>query len=234
MSPIAPSVWESYLASQTRCYRDSDKKSALKTRPFVTLSRQTGAGGITIGEKLAAYLKERDTDCPWMFFDRNLIAKVLEEHDLPQEFSKFMPEDKVSEVKDMMEELFGLHPSEWALVHKTSETILRLAQAGNVILVGRGANVITRKFLSSGVHVRLIGSLERRIKHVGEYYRLKRDQAIELIKKEDAGRRHYLKQNFDQDIDDPLLYDLVINTDSISYAAAARLIGDHVLRTKGE
>ncbi len=231
----SPSLWESYLASQCRIFEkakasDQPKKLA----PFVTISRQAGAGGITVGEKLVAYLQQHDKEalCPWTLFDRNLISQVLNEHNLAQEFAKFMPEDKVSEVKDMVEELFGLHPSEWTLVHKTSQTVLHLAQMGNAIIVGRGANVITRKFLSSGFHVRLIGSLPMRIRHIQDYYHLTRDEAAEFIKKEDGGRSRYLKQNFDQDINDPLLYNVMINTDFISYDDAAQMIADQVLRSR--
>ena len=225
-------VWESYVTSQCRCFEKAREDEQLKKlAPFITISRQAGAGGITVGEKLVTCLQKYDKEalCPWTLFDRNLIATVLGEHNLPQDFEKFMPEDKVSEVQDMIEELFGLHPSEWSLVHKTSQTILHLAQMGNTILVGRGANVITRKFLSTGFHVRLIGSLEMRIRHIQDYYRLKRDDAINLIKKEDGGRKRYLKQNFDKDINDPLLYDVIINTDFISYDDAAQIIGEEVL-----
>ena len=56
----------------------------------------------------------------------------------------------------------GLHPSSWTLVQQTNATILQLAQMGNVILVGRGATVITSK-LNNVFHVRLVGSLEKRI-----------------------------------------------------------------------
>ena len=226
-------VWESYVASQCHSFEKARESDQLKkAAPFVTISRQAGAGGITVGEKLVAYLQKHDegTLCPWTLFDRTLITTVLGEHNLPQDFAKFMPEDKVSEVQDMMEELFGLHPSEWTLVHKTSETILHLAQMGNVILVGRGANVITRKFLSTGFHVRLIGSREMRIRHIQDYYHLKRDDTVEFIKKEDGGRKRYLQQNFDKDINDPLLYDAVINTDFISYDDTAQMIGEQVLR----
>ena len=229
-------VWNSYVACQARYFEKARQTEEKNPTLFITISRQAGAGGITVGEKLVAYLEKHDQEvfCPWTLFDRNLISAVLNEHNLPQEFAKFMPEDKVSEVQDMMEELFGLHPSEWAFVHKTTQTILHLAQMGNVILVGRGASVITRKFLSTGFHVRLIGSLPMRIRHIQDYYHLKQDDAINLIKKEDGGRKRYLNQNFDKDINDPLLYDLIINTDFISYDDAAQIIGDHVLRLKKE
>ena len=51
-----------------------------------------------------------------------------------------------------------------------------------------------------------------------------------LIHREDRGRNRYLKKYFDTDIEDPLLYHLIINTDLIPYEEAARIIADAVLK----
>ena len=106
---------------------------------------------------------------------------------------------------------------------------MHLAQMGYVILVGRGGNVITGT-LPNAFHVRLVGSLEKRIGHAQEVRNLDRQAALEWVKKEDMGRRRYVKENYDKDIDDPLLYHLVLNTDLIHYNDAARLIGDEVIK----
>ncbi len=226
-------IFESYVACQIKSLENTGKQKAGVASPFVTISRQAGAGGITIGEKLVAYLWENDrgSGCPWAIFDKTLVNRVLEEHHLPEKISQYMPESKVSQVDDIMEELFNLHPSEWTLIHKTSETILKLAQMGNVILVGRGSNIVARS-LENGFHVRLIASPEKRIEHLQEYYKLDRKRALKFMEKEDKGRRDYVKEYFDKNIDDPLLYDLVINTDRISYDQAAKLIAREVLEIK--
>jgi cytidylate kinase len=77
--------------------------------------------------------------------------------------------------------------------------------------------------------VRLVGSLENRIARVEEVYEMGRTDAREFIKSQDAARRYYMKEYFDREIDDPLLYHMVINTDEISYENAVRLIGDAVI-----
>src|SRR5882724_6376584 len=91
-------------------------------RLAVTISRQTGSGALAVGEKLAAYLEARVPRdlLPWRVFDRNLVRKVLENHDLPQRFARFMPEDRVSEVADTIDELLGTHPSSSVLVRQTA------------------------------------------------------------------------------------------------------------------
>lgn len=193
---------------------------------FITISRQAGAGAISVGNKVTEFLnhdKKVDWPYPWTVFDKNLVYTVLDEHHLSEKFEKYMPEDKVSQISDVLDELLGLHPSSLALVHKTSETILHLAQVGNVVIVGRGASIITRK-LKGGFHVRLVGSLKKRAQRVMAHSKVDIKQAEELIAKWDKGRKKYIKEYFKKNDEDPLLYDLIINTDYISYDNAARFI----------
>ncbi len=198
-------------------------------RPAITISRLAGSGGLTIASQLAESLQARaPVDCHWTVFDRNLLERVLEEHHLPKRIAEYMPENHKPMLGDMLEELLGLHPSSWTLVQQTSETILRLAHLGFVILVGRGANIITRK-LNNVFHVRLVGSVEKRVHRIEQVYDLDRTRALNLVQEQDRGRRRYLHEHFGQDIDDPMLYHLVINTDRLSYDEATRLIADQVV-----
>jgi cytidylate kinase len=201
-----------------------------KVQPTIAISRQAGAGGIPIAEHLADYLQTRGpkTHRPWTVFDKNLVEQVLADHNLPREIARYMPEDRVSQISDMVEELLGLHPPSWTLLRQTTETILHLAELGNVILVGRAASVITAP-LQNVFHVRLVGSAEERIKLLQEFYQLNRKAALEFMRKEDRGRQRYVRRYFHRDIEDPLLYHVVINTDRVSYEEATRLIGDAVL-----
>jgi cytidylate kinase len=124
--------------------------------------------------------------------------------------------------------LLGVHPPFLDLVRQTAETILRLAALGNVILLGRGANVITSK-LDYVLHVRLVGSIEKRAEHIRKSRQLSREAALECIRLEDRGRKRYLKKYFHQDIEDPLLYHVTINTDLFGCEQTAEMIGNVVL-----
>ena len=64
----------------------------------ITISRQTGSGGHAIAEQLAERLRSQESPeaQPWAIFDRNLVEKVLEDHNLPARLARFMPEDRVS------------------------------------------------------------------------------------------------------------------------------------------
>ena len=110
------------------------------------------------------------------------------------------------------------------MVRRASETILHLAELGNAIIVGRGANIITAR-LPGMLHVRLVGSLEQRVAHVRQFDHLDRKDALKRIEWEDGGRRRYLKEHFGKDVDDPLLYHFVINTDRVALEDAAKTVG---------
>ncbi|MGC3959633.1 MAG: cytidylate kinase-like family protein [Verrucomicrobiota bacterium] len=189
----------------------------------ITISRQAGCGAAEVAKRLAHRLQRRSPAAPWTVFDRNLIEQVLKDHNLPTHFSKHLPEDRVFEIQDVIDELFGVHPPTWTIVEYTKETILRLAQLGHVILIGRGAHLITAS-MPGVFHVRLIASLADRLEHAQHSYEMTLNEAREFIAREDKGRARYLKKYFAVEADDPLNYSLTINTSRVSYDAAADLI----------
>ena len=202
-----------------------------KTLPAVTISREAGAGGLTVAELLADLLQQAAPrhGVAWTVFDKNLVEFVLEDLHLPTRLSSVLPESMVSGITDAIEELFGLHPASWTMVQKTSETILHLATLGGVILVGRGATIVTAG-LDNVFHVRLVGSPERRVERIMRRHELNRKAALSFIVREDKGRARYLKKHFGEEIDNPLLYHLTINTDRLDCPEAARLIAECVVK----
>jgi hypothetical protein len=217
-----------YINSQWKQADGSaDKGRDDRRNDVVTISRQAGAGAGVVAQALVALLQPQTPKgaSPWTIFDRDLVEKVLQDHDLPARLASFMPEDRRTEMADTLDGLFGLQPSSWTLVRKTADTILHLAEVGNVVIIGRGGNMITAK-LESAFHVRLVGSIERRIDHLVDHRHLSVEEATEYARVEDLGRRRYVKKYYSADIDDPLLYHLVINTDQVPYGQAARVIAE--------
>ena len=223
----------SFINCQPRDGGKSGTQAESGVRHAVTISRQAGCGALVVAQKLAEYLQSRSPKeaCPWTVFDRNLMDKVLEDHNLPTRLARLLPEDTISKIDDILAELFDVRPSVETIVRQTTETVLRLASLGNVILIGRGGNVITA-VLPHMLHVRLVASLEKRVEYSHrEYhkYNLTLDQARKFCLNEDRGRERYLKKYFNTDINDSLLYHMIINTGLVNYDDAAKLIGDAVL-----
>lgn len=190
--------------------------------PCITISRETGAGADRIGERLIEFFRQFEQE--FTLFDKNLIDKILEDNDLPHKLSAYFPEDKVPALQSTMNELFGIHPPLMKLLHKATKTILQLADLGNVILVGRAANVITAK-LPNCFHVRLVAPHETRVKNMEKYYGMGLKEAMDFIDREDKARRKYVESNYHKDIADPTLYHLVLNVHLLSLDEAAKLIG---------
>jgi cytidylate kinase len=104
---------------------------------------------------------------------------------------------------------------------------------GRVIMVGRGAEVITQ-LLPYVLHVRLVAPLSKRISHAQEFYGLSPNAATMKVSEEDNARRRYLRRYFDADVNNPLLYHLVINTGKTGLAGAAEIIAEATLRKHSE
>lgn len=224
----------------TSWFKQLDETTSMKNKPrehkpYVTISRQSGAFGTTISEMLVEYLsnRERRQDAVWAIFDKDIISKVIEENKFPEKFERYFNESAMPAIRDMMEDQLGVHPPHETLIRKMNETIYNMARVGYVIIIGRGANIITNK-IPKGVHVRLVCSFEKRLAHVQEYLGMSEKEAREYITKEDRSRQEYIKKYFHKDIDDVFLYDVVINLDTVPLEDVVRIIGEMVLKGKGK
>jgi hypothetical protein len=199
--------------------------------PAVTISSQTGAGAHEVAHCLAAILQKEMPGgrSAWTVFDRQLVEKVLEEHHLPKALAKYMPEERRSFIKDVMDELVGLRPPSGVIVPQIAETVLNLAEAGRVILVGRGAGFITAR-MPNVFHVRLVASLPRRIERVQQAENLSPREAARFIARSDRSSGGYAKAHFHVRVADELQYHLVLNTDRIPPLDAAELIASGAQR----
>ena len=219
-----------------RLYIESHKKKKeinyrkLPVRPCITISRETGTNAKLVSEKLIKILQERskENEPGWTIFDKNLIEKVLEDHNLPGTLRRLLHEDKVSFFSSMLNEMLSGLPGHWTLIHKTGETILQIASLGNVIIIGRGANIITQN-LSNALHVRLIAPLNERVKNFAEVHMLDYKKAKALVEEHDINRMKYIHSVFNKKIDDPSLYHLIVNTRGLTCLQTANIIGSAVV-----
>ena len=226
-------------ATIDRCFTFINSHTATPSHPAaeprirraVTISRQAGCGAVIVAEKLAKYLEQHSPQesATWTVFDRELMDKVLADHNLPKYLAQFLPEDRASQIEDTLADIFGVHPPTHTVVQQTAETLLQLAELGNAILIGRAGNIVTAK-LPNVLHVRLVAPLEDRIERICRDDHKSPVEARRFCLEEEQARARYLKTYFKTDISDALLYHLIINTSRVGCDNAARLIGDAVLR----
>lgn len=212
-----------YIEQHSKETSDQHKRKMIF--PCIAVSREPGAGANTVCQKLLDLLQSRtkEPEENWTYFNRLLIEKILEDNRLPKVVSEYLSEDKYSHFNDAVSELLGIRPSDWTILQKTTETVLQLARMGKVIIVGRGSVLITSKLINS-FQVRIISPYEKRIEHTMKKRSVNRLEAMKMLEKETESRKKYIKSHFHRDIDDPAIYNLVINTGKFSYDEAAEII----------
>lgn len=197
--------------------KDSPSELPPTGYPFITISREAGSGGHLVGNTMvAAFSKETDTDLfhGWHVFDREICEIVAMDPTLHSTFGELLSERHQSVAHDFIEELFTGQSRVRSQFKKTSEIIRMLATLGKVILVGRGAGFVTRG-LPSGIHMRLVAPLDKRVRAVSKKYNVSRADARRTILRQDSDRRKMVRTFFSRDIDDPLNYDIIWNTDTV-------------------
>lgn len=184
---------------------------------FVTISREAGAGATTLANLLA---KRLNSDRPaearrWRVFDGNLVEAMLRDRCYHDGLARYLPEDSFSEIDATVGELLGLHPNLWEMIQDTGQLIRRLAQEGHCILIGRGANFLTRE-IPGGLHVRLVGEPEDRARHMAIKLGITLQQARLRNQSADRARNRYTLKHFNRSVADPSGYDALFNTSQIS------------------
>jgi cytidylate kinase len=102
------------------------------------------------------------------------------------------------------------------------ETIEQTAAQGNVVIVAHAASHALPPG-PNALRVLVTASLATRANRVGEAEGLDDSGAARAVKESDAARRDYLKRFYGVD-ELPTHYDLVVNTDFLSFDQAAELV----------
>jgi cytidylate kinase len=101
--------------------------------------------------------------------------------------------------------------------------VLETARRERVVLMGRWSTLFLGG-VRHAVRVRVCAPAAIRVRRVMERYRIEEDEARRRIAAYDEAVRTRMRQTFDVDWTDPLLYDLVINTASVTVPSGARQV----------
>jgi len=104
-----------------------------------------------------------------------------------------------------------------------------LGQTGQVVIVGRASQVILANH-PQAVHLKIVAPFETRCQRVAQSLGVGAADARNLVEQHDRWRQSYLRNYYQQDWDNPLLYHLTINTGKLQPADAADLIARYVGR----
>jgi len=105
----------------------------------------------------------------------------------------------------------------------TTAVIKDLAQAGNVVINGRGSNIILRDY-PGALHVGLWAHMERRVATLMTRHHIHENEARQLATRMESARRAYFKKYFKADPYHLSYYDLIINMDKYDFTSTANII----------
>jgi CMP/dCMP kinase len=200
--------------------------------PVITIGRQFGAGGRTVGEMLAKRLKVD-------VLDSQLIDEVAHRLQLPKEEVEAEDEQPGSLLHRLLmalgsasgEPMIPPETTAWnppnvdpvfdtrrAVLEITQHVIQEAARAGNVIIIGRGGAYILRDF-DSALHVFLRAAETVRVKVVMARFNLTEEEAKRRLKQADENWTAYIKQVYGHDRNLASHYDLVLDTGRLGYEA---------------
>lgn len=219
---------KSFVATATRERRQAGAEAAAQGQlPFITLSRQAGAGGRSLARAILAEFETRAEDPRfqgWSIFDEELCAMIASDPEVHVSFRELLTEEYRSWAEDVVSVLLGKSFQD-EVQKKISVTIRQLALVGKAILVGRGGASITRD-LPRGVHVRLVAPGDVRVRWMMRVFDISQKEAGRWVEDQDRSRARMVKSRFKRDIDDPLLYDAIWNTESVPVEVIARCLAE--------
>ena len=195
----------------------------LREGPWITVSKQLGALGVELARELA-------TELDWQLFDREIVASIAAQRQLREAVMSRLDERAVGAFNDYIAQMLVPNdPGQLAYLEELARVIWGLARQGNAIILGRGANwFLNARF---GLRLRAIAPLEVRAERVALAEGIRVAEAGRKIKEHEAKQAAFIRQVYGREIDDPLGYDLLINTGEVELDVAVR-IAREALRAK--
>jgi cytidylate kinase len=180
-----------------------------KDMAIITISRQLGSLGTTLGRRVSARLG-------YHLVHRELINQAAQ-----QAGAADMALAAIDELG-----LLGLEPNQKqqrAYLDAVQDVIEDLAARGDVIIVGRAGQVILQEH-PNVLHLRVVAPVETRVRRIMDAHGVSHQAAKAQVDGSDRFRARYLKRFYYIQWDDPSLYHLVINTGGLSLETSAEVV----------
>ena len=196
--------------------------------PVITISRQFGAGGITLGELVAEKLG-------YAFYHDEIIEMIAERAKVSEEgvaaienesggrlknfISGIVPRSLVETIFDTGKEY--MEKNEY--IDILSKIMKMIAAEGDAVVVGRGGQHFLQD-QKNAYHVLIVADHKDRVKFMQEHYDLSPDKALAAVKKEGNRRKILFRILGIENYDQPDIYHLVLNMSKIDLQLACELI----------
>jgi cytidylate kinase len=197
----------------------------------ITISREVGSGGRTIGRTLAEKLGVR-------FCDKNLINSLVEKFDLSVKNIEMIKGQKKNWLADILQRVtpvphagaLGSTGQEFApsvtndeLFRAESEILKEIAAQESCVIAGRSGFFIL-KDCPNKLDIFIRSSLSTRIGRIMEKQNVSEVEAERIVERVDTQRENFVRRYTDTSRYDARNYDLVLNVDGLSNEEAVEII----------
>jgi len=194
----------------------------------ITISRQFGAGGKTLGQMIADKLG-------YTFADSDIVQRIAKEANVSEDWVESFEKEAGSRVSRMISSMVSQRWIDRILKDERGYLdekiyldylvliVAQMADEGDVIILGRGSQYILDDH-PDAFHILLINELQNRIKFLMERYELSQKQAARIVENEDQRRSNLYRRLGKSDYNDPNLYHLVLNMGRFSLEDALKLV----------
>lgn len=182
----------------------------------ITISRDPGSGGRIIADKLAEKLG-------FHVFNHEILHEMAKSAHVSEYLLETLDEKGLSILEDWISSLVydrHLWPDEY--LQYLMKVIGTIARHGRAIILGRGANFIIPP--GNQFRARITAPQKVRIEHVARTFGVSKDEARRRVIRTESERKAFVRKYFNADIEDPVNYDIIINTAILSVDNAVNLV----------
>ncbi len=186
----------------------ADKIKLVKSKGFVTISRQTGCNGNSVAAKL---VKKLSNQTKWKYINKEILEHSAQKLNLRNsKLNHMFDAESLSHANEIISAFSNrYYKSDRKLKNTITEVIKHYAMEGNIVIVGRAAVGITSE-MSGGLHIRLTAPLEWRINSLKKRKGFEGVDVKKFITDHDKKKVNIIKRFCDVEFNE-IPFDLTIN-----------------------
>jgi len=204
----------------------------------ITISRQFGAGGITLGKMIAEKMG-------YTFADSDIIQRVAKEANVSTDWIESFEKEAGSRLSRFISSMVSKRWLDRVLSDERGYLdeqiyldylvliVAQFADEGDVVILGRGSQYILNDH-PDAVHILLVDQFENRVQFMMNQYDMPQKKAERMVVNEDRRRLNLFKRLGKSDYENPQLYHLVLNMGRLDLDTARDMVCELVASQQKE
>ncbi len=197
----------------------------------ITISSLYAAGGVEMAKNMARKLDYR-------YFDRDMVDTIAKELGITHGETQVLHDGHHGILFSLVDKLSSTllknvgassvppkaeQKDQTAFMEQIEDMILLLAEDNKLVIVGWGSQVILHD-VPNAVHVRIVADLEDRLENTMKRKKCSKVSAGDIIRRKEENNRRFVNRYWEQDSNDPNLYDMVLNMSHLGQERCEEMI----------